>query len=748
MTSFDITEGIPYALSNPQSADTYQLTDSQYDVAISGLPFFLANGDDSPYRRVTAQYRKQQYDQTREAGEQSLTGWWFRSQSSFHLGQGIKYFEPAQDESLRFQYTESKGCNIWEKGQVTLLNDVDATHQTTGLLNDNLRPQQFLRSIEWKQLTNTGSSTYNSFYGCLMLDGYDIDKIYATITATVTNKALTSNVATLTTSAAHGLAVGMEIVVTGVDSTFNGTYTISTVPTTTTLTYAKTASNVTSTAATGTITSNVQHFVDYNAGLDDKVYAMCDDGVYCYWITNVTSGGSTKLTMYKKLLTDYSSVAATKMFDVVGTTVTNAVMEFTKERIIACINNKVYEITTTATNLPTTTTGTNGTLAYTHPVDDFVYTSITSSGTSIYVTGFSGTQSTIQKFTLITSTGSMPSLTSAITAAEMPSGERVYKIAYYLGYMLIGTTKGIRAAAVSDDGSLAYGPLIWENTQPVYDFAFRDNFAWAATSVEDEPGVIRIDLGTQTSPLVFPYAYDLYKATGSTAYETTACAFLNGTNRLAFTTNALSAANGSVYIESASTKIATGYLQTGYVRYNTLEGKIFKLLQARIDTTNGGLDIETVDSTGATYNIGSFNKGTPVPEVTIAYPTGALEYLGFKFTLERDSSDNTQGPLFTGYQLKALPAVPRQRLIQLPVFCYDQETDSLGVEVGYEGRAYDRLTQLEAVENQGDTIRVQDFRTGEEFICIIEELDFINQTPSDKRFSGFGGKLVVTVRTI
>jgi len=740
VVSFDITEGIPYALSNPSSADTYQLTSEQYDVAISGLPFFLAVGDESPYRRVTAQYRKQQYDQTREAGEQSLTGWWFRSQSSFHLGQGIKYFEPAQDESLRFQYTESKGCNVWEKGQVTLLNDVDATHNTTATLNTNLRPQQFLRSIQWQQLKNTGASTYNEFLGCLMLDGYDIDKIYATITATVSNKALTSNVATLTTSAAHGLAVGMEIVVAGVDATFNGTYTIATVPTTTTLTYSKTASDVPSAAATGTITSNVQHFVDYNAGTDDKVYAYCDDGVYCYWITNVTSGGVTKLTMYKKLLTDYSSVAATKMFDTTGLTVTNGVLEFTKERIVACINNKVYEIATNATSLPTA--------VYTHPVDNFVYTSITSSGVAIYVTGFSGTQSNIQKFTLSTSTGSMPSLTSAITAAEMPSGERIYKISYYLGYMLIGTTKGIRVAAVSDDGSLAYGPLIWENSQPVYDFAFRDKFAWAATGVEDEPGVIRIDLSTQTSPLVFPYAFDLYKATGSTAHETTACAFLNGTDRLAFTSTATSAANGSVYIESASTKIATGYLQTGYVRYNTLEGKLFKLLQARADTSTGGFNIDTVSADGTEYSIGSFNKGTTVPEVTIAYPTGALEYLGFKFTLERDSADSTKGPLFTGYQLKSLPAVPRQRLIQLPVFCYDHESDSLGVMVGYEGRAYDRLTQLEAVENQGDTIRVQDFRTGEEFTCIIEELDFINQTPSDKRFSGYGGKLLVTVRTI
>jgi hypothetical protein len=739
LVDYDITEAIPYNLSNPAGSTSYQPTGEAYDIAVAGLPFFLAASDETPYRRVTAQYRKQQIDQTREAGEQTLTGWWLRSQSSFHQGAGIKFFEPIQDESLRFQYTDSKGVDIWTRGQVTLLNDVDATHHTTADLNTNLRPQQFLRSIQWQQLKNTGATTYNEFYGCLMLDGFDIDKVYATITATVTNKALTSNVATLTTSTAHGLAVGMEIVVTGVDATFNGTYTIATVPTTTTLTYSKTASDVPSAAATGTITSNVQHFVDYNAGTDDKVYAYCDDGVYCYWITNVTAGGVTKLTMYKKLLTDHSGIAATKMFDVTGLTVTNGVLEFTKERIVACINNKVYEISTTATNLPTA--------VYTHPVDDFTYTSITSSGAAIYVTGFSGTQSNIQKFTL-SSTGTMPSLTSAITAAEMPSGERIYRIAYYLGYMLIGTTKGIRVAAVSDDGSLTYGPLIFENNQPVYDFAFRDRYAWAATSVDDEPGVVRLDLGTQISPLVFAYAHDLYKANGNTSHETTACAFLNGTDRLAFTTNATSTANGSVYIESDTVKIASGYLQTGFIRYNTLENKIYKLLSARFDSTNGGLTIRSIADDSTEYVIGQFSKGESVPEINIPYPAGAQEYLGFKFTLTRDSADSTKGPLFTGYQVKALPAVPRQRLIQYPVFCFDHESDALGVEIGYEGSAFDRLTQLETVENNGDTIRIEDFRTGESYLGIIEELDFINQTPSDKRFSGFGGKLIVTIRSV
>ena len=81
-----------------------------------------------------------------------------------------------------------------------------------------------------------------------------IDAIDGVSAKTVSNKALTNNVATITTSAAHGFAAGDTVVVTGVDSTFNGEYTIGTVPTTTTFTYAKTASNVTSASATGTAT--------------------------------------------------------------------------------------------------------------------------------------------------------------------------------------------------------------------------------------------------------------------------------------------------------------------------------------------------------------------------------------------------------------------------------------------------------------------------------------------------------------
>jgi hypothetical protein len=241
--------------------------------------------------------------------------------------------------------------------------------------------------------------------------------------------------------------------------------------------------------------------------------------------------------------------------------------------------------------------------------------------------------------------------------------------------------------------------------------------------------------------LVFAYAWDVC-ASGETV-NPSSTDFLGTTDRVVF-----AVPGDGIWIESYGVKVASGYMQTGYIRYNTLEPKIYKLLFPRFISTNGGLSLQSIDSAGTSYNIGTYSQGETVTEGGIPYPATAQEYLGFKFTFTRSTADTTLGPIFNGYQIKSLPAIPRQRLIQYPVFCYDHETDKFGVEVGYEGSAWDRMQQLEAVENLGDTLVVQDFRTGESFIGLIEEMDFINRTPTDKRFSGFGGTLLVTIRSV
>jgi hypothetical protein len=68
---------------------------------------------------------------------------------------------------------------------------------------------------------------------------------------TVTNTQITDNVATITTSAAHGFSVGDVVVIEGVNATYDGTYVLRTAGATT-FTYSKTNANVPSASATGT----------------------------------------------------------------------------------------------------------------------------------------------------------------------------------------------------------------------------------------------------------------------------------------------------------------------------------------------------------------------------------------------------------------------------------------------------------------------------------------------------------------
>jgi hypothetical protein len=729
----DITEGraeraIAVDVGVVSSNAIWQNTDVAYDVAVGGLPFIYAINDARPYIRQTAPYKKDQFDNGAEPGEQSLTGWWLRSQSSFHGGEGIKFYDPSAGETIAHRFTDSKGVDVWTKGQVTLLKDTATTHYTTGPIQTSGKPFQIARSIQ-----------YGTTEGVLLWDEYDVDKI----------------------------------------------------------------------AEDGTVT----HFIDYASGTDYPVRAICDDGTYAYWITNVLNTGTPRLRVYKKLLTGVSGAGDTLMISDNGITVTNAVMEYVKDRIVMCINNKIYEISSSASALPTP--------IYTHSDTDIIFSSITASGPAIYVSGYSGTQSSIFKFTLSTA-GVMPTLTTAITAAEMPVGEVIHKIYYYLGYMMIGTSKGIRAAVVSDqDGSINYGPLIVETTQPCYDFAARDRFIWCATGVDGTPGVIRIDLGNEIETLRFAYANDLYVSDIS-GYNTTTCAFAGTTNRLVFATTAVNAGSvnnkaltsnvatlttaaahglavddevwvegvdstfngkytvtgipttttftyaktnanvasaavspvgkvnkvGSINIEAESTLTSTGSITTGYIRYGTLEPKNFKRLLGRGDFTYGSMVLETVDKDGTEYDHITYDGTVSPVEVTTSTPATAQEYVAYKFVLSRDTTTTSLGPIFKGYQAKATIATPRQRVMRFPVYCFDVETDRYNTMIGYEGRAAERIRLLEQIEESGDVLTWQDLTTAESRQAIIEQVTFTRMTPPDKRFDGFGGVIEITVRTV
>ena len=646
MATRDITEGrgsatasigrsIAIDLGIVSSTSTWQNTNESYDVAVGGLPFFYAINDARPYVRQTAPFNKEQFDNGAEPGEQSLTGWWIRSQSSFHNGTGIKFYDPSAGETVNHRFTDSDNVDVWTKGQVTLL----------------------------KETTNTVSS---GIYKLISGVSGGTDVAISFIPGSTTLLDIKADATTLTT-------------------------------------YATTASAIVDVVTNGTT----------------------------LFIANATR-------IY------YQTIGATGALNNHYTTGNAKVkMGWVKQRLVAGIGTSIYELTGAlgTTALPATPN-------YTHPNSGWEWTSISEGGSAIYASGYAGGNSAIYKFVLTTATvGSMPTLTSGIVAAQLPIGEIVYKIESYFDKLMIGTNKGMRVAQISDTtGDLQYGPLIFEDTNGVRDFAFRDKYVWAAGTVNSCAGLYRIDLSAEIEPLRFAYAKDAYLSTA--AGYATSVDFVGNTDQIAFTT---SGSNG-IAIQSTTVLATSGSITTGKIRFSTLEPKNYKRLIARGSFTSGTLTLSSLatNAGGSDTQFDHIGYGLEVDpvEVTTTQPEIAQEFLAYKFTFDRDATDTTAGPTFKGYQAKATIATPRQRIIQFPVYCFDIETDRFNTVVGYEGRAYARMQLLEEIEKTGDVLTWQDLTTGESQQAVIQQVTFTRMTPPDKRFDGFGGVIEITIRTV
>ena len=715
------------------SGSTYQNTSNQYDCAIAGLPFFLGPSKDYPYKRETAQYRKQQIDQQKDPGEQTLTGWWLRSQSSFHYGAGIRYEEPIQGETVPYRFNKSAGVDVFNIGKVTLLPDVTlkASASGTPLLiggYDDASTADVLFQADGSTLTRIdgGSNTTVTWGGSgtildIATDGQSYYAANATgiykgtlaggtgsliftfpaavgtvthvklgwvkqrlivgvnayiyevtpITSYTVNAArLSTNIATLKTSVAHNFSVGSQITVASVGTIYNGTWTVTAVPSATEFSY-------------------------YHNHADD------DQGV--------------------------------------GLTGT----------VVLASNN----------NLP----------IYAHPNSNWIWTGICEGPNAIYISGYAGNSSTVYRLSLDTS-GQIPLLTKALTAADMPQGELIYCLGAYVGkYMIFGTNKGIRVGQIDTSGFVSsgyvtYGPLIVVTNGydpasgtnlsggPCYNVAFNDRYAYCTVSnyIDSDgngtmkSGLIKIDLSRDISTNQMAYATHLQVPSTNDCVDV---AIYGRSNKLAIGVKGV-----GTYLQ-ASTLIASGYLQTGQIRYLTLEDKHFELVKLRETLPMVGTITVTVVNTDGTVvdiitadNTFDFTQDITGMDTQDIYPKESIA-LRFTFTSATAQAVGTEDS-FNGYQLKALPAVKRQRIITLPLLCYDFEGDRYNMTTGYEGGASERIQALETIESGGDVVVLQDFTNDETVRGVIESISFIRMTPPERRFKGFGGMIICQFRTV
>lgn len=174
----DIVNKLPFGLGRAvTSGAVTTLGTAAYDFALGGQAFISAISDDRPMSRGLAPVRKDQFDNTKEPGEQSLANWWLRSQASFVGGEGILYQDPdtVSQANLQnrhtIQYGHSVGLNPWVNGKLTLLRSTtervdDATganHYVVGWRNGST--DSFYSAYSTNLKSDDGTTTTTITWG-------------------------------------------------------------------------------------------------------------------------------------------------------------------------------------------------------------------------------------------------------------------------------------------------------------------------------------------------------------------------------------------------------------------------------------------------------------------------------------------------------------------------------------------------------------------------------------------------------
>lgn len=106
-------------------------SDKVADIVIAGIPFLLMPTQEDPYVRQSSEDQRDQFDSSREAGENSLGQWWLRSQATMHGGQGQTYLESqGAAEVTRTRYAASSYAYPHTPGEVSIAGTVTSVAGT------------------------------------------------------------------------------------------------------------------------------------------------------------------------------------------------------------------------------------------------------------------------------------------------------------------------------------------------------------------------------------------------------------------------------------------------------------------------------------------------------------------------------------------------------------------------------------------------------------------------------------------
>jgi hypothetical protein len=342
--------------------------------------------------------------------------------------------------------------------------------------------------------------------------------------------------------------------------------------------------------------------------------------------------------------------------------------------------------------------------------------------------GYTGTTSLIYR-TQIEADGT--ALQDPVQAGALPIGEKITAMFGYLGFILIGTNKGVRVATSDANGDLVIGPTL-ETTAEVECFTGDGRFIWYGWTNFDgtSSGLGRLDLSELVGQNEPAYASDLM--TDDTGAVRSVVNWAGG--RL------FSVSGAGLYYESGDL-VSSGYLETGTWRWGIPDGKFLAFVDVETEPLDGSVTMSYNRDNEGFVPLASFTTAGGVSQ-TFDGPESQFREAKFKVTLDRDGTTASLGPVLTRWQARAVPAPSRSELFQVPVLLHEKIIRfgrEFFVDVDLE------LTKLRQLVSAP---RIVTYKEGTEtYKVVVENVEWVPVDTVGRDFA-FDGTCVVTMRSL
>jgi hypothetical protein len=334
---------------------------------------------------------------------------------------------------------------------------------------------------------------------------------------------------------------------------------------------------------------------------------------------------------------------------------------------------------------------------------DFRWVGVATGQNAVYAAGYAGKKSLIYKIT-IKADGT---LDAGVVALELPTGEVVSGISGYLGYILIGTDKGVRFASTDSNSNLVAGQII-PTSGAVTKFTSEGRFSYFTWTNYDgvSGGLGRLDLGTLTSANTPAFATDLmYDSTntvhGLVTFNNKRCFWVSGVGIIA---------------EDSANLVESGEIVTGIYRWGIPDRKFVAKFDIRTTPLYGTITPSISLDSGDYTDMSPHNLALGTESVATGPQSKFIE-AKFKLTLNRGSA--TTAPTLTRWMARAYASPARSQVFRVPILMHHR------LHVRDTDYYFDVESELRALRDLVTNPRVVNYQENTEtFSVVLEDLEF------------------------